>query len=96
MNRKPHSIWRTATAAGSAVLLSAILPVAPIAADAQPDDRGQGNRSAARESGPVVYVHDGRVVAIRRDPLPPGAYGGQGVDYSPDMTAWILHPPCGR
>jgi len=41
MNRKPHSIWRTTTAAVSAVLLSAALPIAPIAADAQPEDRGQ-------------------------------------------------------
>ena len=96
MNRKPHSIWRTITAAVSAFLLSAALPIAPMAADAQPEDGGQGPRSAARGSGPAVYVLDGRVVAIRRDPLPPGAYGGQGVDYSPDMTAWNLGPPCGR
>lgn len=124
MNRKPHSIWRTTTAAMSAVLLSAALPIAPIAADAQPEDRGQGPRPAAGGSrpavlapiaadtqpedrgqgprpaaggsGPAVYVLDGRVVAIRRDPLPPGAYGGQGVDYSPDMTAWNLGPSCGR
>jgi hypothetical protein len=43
-----------------------------------------------------VYVLNGRVVAIRRDPLPPGAYGGQGVDYAPDMTAWILGPHCAQ
>jgi hypothetical protein len=96
MNRKPHSIWRTTTAAVSAVVLGAVLPTGPIAADAQPADRGQGPRSAARGSGPAVYVLDGRVVAIRRDPLPPGAYGGQGVDYSPDMTAWILDPSCSQ
>src|SRR5262245_59104209 len=99
MNPKPHSIWRTTTAAVSAVsavVLSAVLPIAPTAAYAQPDDRGQAPRSATRGSGPAVYVLDGRVVAIRRDPLPPGAYGGQGVDYSPDMTAWILGPQCGQ
>jgi hypothetical protein len=94
MNRKPHSIRRTTTAAVSAILLGAVLPIGPIAADAQPEDRGQEPRTAAHGSGPAVYVLDGRVVAIRRDPLPPGAYGGQGVDYSPDMTAWILSPPC--
>jgi hypothetical protein len=87
--------WKRTTAATvPAILLSAVLPIAPIAADDQPD-RGEGPQSAARGSGPAVYVLDGRVVAIRRDPLPPGAYGGQGVDYSPDMTAWILGPPCG-
>ena len=96
MNRKPLSIWRTTTAAVSAVLLSAALPTAPIDANAQPEDRGQGPQSATRASGPAVSVLDGRVVALRRDPLPPGAYGGQGVDYSPDMTAWILGPHCGQ
>jgi hypothetical protein len=94
MNRKSLSTWRTTTAAVSAVVLSTVLPTAPIAANAQPEDRGQGPRSAAHGSGPAVYVLDGRVVAIRRDPLPPGAYGGQGVDYSPDMTAWILGSHC--
>ena len=94
MNRKPRSVWRRITAAVSAVLLCAVLPTVPIAANAQPEDRGQGPRSAARGSGPAVYVLDGRVVAIRRYPLPPGAYGGQGVDYSPGMTAWILGSHC--
>jgi hypothetical protein len=94
MNRKPLSIWRMTTLAVSTLLLSAVLPTAPITANAQPEDRGQGSRSAARGSGPAVYVLDGRVVAIRRSPLPPGAYGGQGVDWSPDMTAWILDPQC--
>lgn len=93
MKRKPLPIWRATSAAVSAVLLSAVLPTAPIAATAQPEDR---EGSAARASGPAVYVLDGRVVAIRRDPLPPGAYGGHGVDYSPDMTAWILGPQCGQ
>jgi hypothetical protein len=109
MNRKPLSIRRPTTVAVSAVLLSAVLPTAPVAADAEPEDHGPGSWSpargsgpaalgsgpAARGSGPAVYVLDGRVVAIRRSPLPPGAYGGQGVDWSPDMTAWILDPPCG-
>ena len=96
MNRKPLSIWRWTAAAVSAVLLSAVLPTAPNAAYAQPEDRGQGPRSAARGSGPAVYVLDGRVVAIRRDSLPPGAYGGQGVDYSPDMKAWTLGLHCSQ
>lgn len=96
MNRKPLSIWRTTIAAVAAILLSTVLPTAPIAANAQPEDREQGPRSAARGSGPAVYVLDGRVVAIRRDPLPPAAYGGQGVDYSPDMTAWILGSHCSQ
>jgi hypothetical protein len=98
MNRKPLFIRRATTVAVSAVLLSAVLVTAPIAANAQLEDLGQGPRSAARGSGPAVYVLDGRVVAIRREPLPqplpPGAYGGHGVDYSPDMTAWILGPHC--
>jgi hypothetical protein len=102
MNRKPRSIRRPTTVAVSAVLLSAVLPTAPVAANAEPEDHGRGSWSpargsgpAARGSGPAVYVLDGRVVAIRRSPLPPGAYGGQGVDWSSDMTAWILDPPCG-
>jgi hypothetical protein len=96
MNRKSLSILRTTTAAVSAALLGAVLPITPIAAHDQPEDRGQGPRSAVGGSGPAVYVLDGRVVAIRRDPLPPGAYGGQGVDYSPDMSAWILGPHCSQ
>jgi hypothetical protein len=94
MNRKSLSKWRTTTAAGSVVLLGVVLLTVPIAANAKPEARSQGPLSAARGSGPAVYVVDGRVVAIRRDPLPPGAYGGHGVDYSTDMTAWILSPQC--
>jgi hypothetical protein len=94
MNRKPLSLWQTTTAAGVAVLLSAVLPTAPVAANVELKDRELGSRSAARGSEAAIYVLNGRVVAIRRDPLPPGAYGGQGVDYAPDMTAWILGPHC--
>ena len=96
MNRKPLPNWRTTTAAGSVALLGVVLLTVPMAANARPEPRRQELQSAARGSGPAVYVLDGRVVAIRRDPLPPGAYGGQGVDYSPDMTAWILGSRCGR
>ena len=95
MNRKPRSIRRTITTAVAAVLVSTVLPAAPIAANAQSEDRGPEPRSAPG-TDPAVYVLDGRVVAIRRDPVPPGAYGGQGVDYSPDMSAWILGPHCGQ
>ena len=94
MNRKPHSFWRTTTAAVSAALLGAVLLTAPTVTHAQPQDRGHG--SPARGSGAAVYVLDGRVIALRREPLPPGAYGGHGVDYAPDMTAWILGPQCDR
>ena len=90
MNRKPRSFWRATTVAVSAVLLGAVLLTVPTATHAQLQGRGQGDGPAAHGSGPAVYVVDGRVVAIRRDPVPPGAYGGHGVDYAPDMTAWIL------
>jgi hypothetical protein len=94
MNRKQRPTWRASTAGAVAVLLGAVLLAAPIAATAQPDDREDGPRAAAGASGPAVYVLDGRVVAIRRDPLPPGAYGGQGVDYSPDVTTWFIGSHC--
>jgi hypothetical protein len=97
MNRKPRSFWRTTTAAVSTVLLGAVLQTATTGStDAQPQDRGQEDGSVARVSGPAVYVLDGRVVAIRRDPGPPGAYGSHGVDYAPDMRAWVLGPQCGQ
>lgn len=95
MSWNPLAIWRMTTAAGAAILLSAVLPAAPIAATAESDDREKGPRSAAGATGPAVYVFEGRVVAIRRDPLPPGAYGGQGVDYAPDTTTWVLGSHCG-
>ena len=50
-------------------------------------ERADPARPSRAGTGPAVYVLDGRVVAIRRDPLPAGAYGGHGVDYSPGMTA---------
>lgn len=96
MSRKPPPVRRIVVAGASAVLVCAALPTAPVAADAGPEDPGQAASPAAGGAGPAVYVLDGRVVAIRRDPLLPGAYGGQGVDYSPDMTAWVLGPRCGR
>jgi hypothetical protein len=44
-------------------------------------------RDAAVESSitdaDYVWVSDGRVVAVRRAPVPDGAYGAHGVDYSP-------------
>jgi hypothetical protein len=96
MNRKPRSFWRTTTTAGSTVLLGAVLLTVSSGSHAQPQDRGQGDGSVAGVSGPAVYFLDGRVVAIRRDPVPPGVYGGHGVDYAPGMTAWVLGSQCGQ
>jgi hypothetical protein len=44
--------------------------------------------AAARNS--YAWVSGGHVVAVRRAPLVPGAYGAHGVDWSPDIVA------CGR
>jgi hypothetical protein len=96
MNPKPILLWRTTTVALVAVLLGAVLPAAPIAASGQIEDRETRSASAAPGSSPAVYVINGRVVAIRRDPLPAGAYGSHGVDYAPDMTAWVLGPGCAQ
>jgi hypothetical protein len=86
---------RTVVAVISALIVGAALPIAPIAANGQQEEPGPLPKPA-NGSGPAVYILDGRVVAIRRDPLPPGAYGGQGVDYSPDMAAYVLGGTCGN
>jgi hypothetical protein len=95
MNQDMRRRWQTGAAVISALIVGALLPIAPVAADAQQEDP-QPAPTPTDGTGPAVYILDGGVVAIRRDPLPPGAYGGQGVDYSPDMTAYILGDPCGN
>jgi hypothetical protein len=78
----------------SAFIVGAVLPMAPITADAKQEEPRPS--IPAHGSGPAVYIQDGRVVAIRRDPVPPGEYGGQGVDYSPHMAAYFLDGPCAK
>jgi hypothetical protein len=92
MNQKTRARWQTGTAVLAALIVGAVLPVASVAAD---DSREAPKPPpAAKGSSPAVYILDGRGVAIRRDPLPPGAYGGQGVDYSPDLAAYVLGNRC--
>lgn len=78
----------------SAVLLGVGLLGVPVGTHAEPQDRGPGAGSTAHVSHPAVYVVDGHVAAIRRDAVPPGAYGGHGVDYAPGMGAWQPSPTC--
>ena len=85
-----HPRWRSATAVGVVMAVGAAMLTAPVAAHPRSDVSG----SSSRESNPAVYVIGDRVVAIRRDRVPPGAYGGHGVDYSPNLTAWILESGC--
>ena len=65
-------------------------------ANAEPDNREHDSSSATGVSDSAFYVLGGRVVAVRRDPVPRGAYGGQGVDYSPDMTTWVIGSRCAQ
>jgi hypothetical protein len=89
MKSNPRPRWFSAASVGAVTTLVAML-TAPVAAAPRADDSG----SSPRESNPAVYIIGDRVVAIRRDRVPPGAYGGHGVDYAPDMTAWILDSGC--
>lgn len=89
MNPKPRPRWLSAAAIGAVIALGAAMLTAPVAA--HPDESG----SSSGESNPAVYIIGDRVVAIRRDRVPPGAYGGHGVDYSPNLTAWVLDSDCG-
>jgi len=91
MKPNPRPRWVSAAAVGAVIALGAAMLTAPVAAQPRPDESG----SAPGESNPAVYVIGDRVVAIRRDRVPPGAYGGHGVDYSPDLRAWILDSGCG-
>ena len=87
-NSRPR--WRTAATVGAVLALGAAMLTAPVAAHPRSDESG----SSGRVSDPAVYIIGDRVVAIRRDRVPPGAYGGHGVDYSPDLTAWVLDSGC--
>lgn len=91
MNPKPRPRWLSAAAIGAVIALGAAMLTAPVAAHPRPDESG----SSSGESNPAVYIIGDRVVAIRRDRVPPGAYGGHGVDYSPNLTAWVLDSDCG-
>jgi hypothetical protein len=90
MKPNPSPRWLSTAAVGAAIAVGAALLTTPVAAHTRPDESG----SPSRESNRAVYVIGDRVVAIRRDPVPPGAYGGHGVDYSPDLTMWVLGSGC--
>ena len=90
MKPNPRPRWRSVAAVGAVIALGAAMLTAPVAADPRPD----GSGSSPGGSNPAVYVIDDRVVAIRRDRVPPSAYGGHGVDYSPNLTAWVLDSGC--
>lgn len=90
MKPNPRPRGLSAAVVGAVIALGAALLTAPVAAHTRPSESG----SPVGESGPAVYIIGDRVVAIRRDRVPPGAYGGHGVDYSPDLTAWILDSGC--
>jgi hypothetical protein len=90
MKPNPRPRWLSVAAAGAAIAVGAAMLTAPVAARPRADEPG----SAPGESGSAVYVIGDRVVAIRRDRVPPGAYGGHGVDYAPDLRAWVLDNGC--
>lgn len=90
MKPNPRPRWLAAAAVGAAIALGAAMLTTPVAAHPRADESG----SAPDESGPAVYVLGDRVVAIRRDRVPPGAYGGHGVDYAPHLRAWVLDDGC--
>ena len=97
MKGKQLPVPRTiAAAAAATVLIGVFLPTAPGPANAEPDDREHDSSSATGVSDSAFYGLGGRVVAVRRDPVPRGAYGGQGVDYSPDMTTWVIGSRCAQ
>ena len=90
MKPNPRPRWLSAAAVGAVIAVGAAMLTAPVAAH----PRSQESGPSSGESNPAVYVVGDRVVAIRRDRVPPGAYGGHGVDYSPDLAAWILDSGC--
>jgi hypothetical protein len=90
MEPNQGSRWLSAAAVGAVIALGAAMLTAPVAAHPRPGE----SSSSPRASNPAVYIVGDRVVAIRRDRVPPGAYGGHGVDYSPNLTAWILDRGC--
>ena len=90
MKPNPRPRRLSAAAVGAVIALGTAMLTAPAAAHPRSDESG----SSPHESNPAVYIIGDRVVAIRRDRLPPGAYGGHGVDYSPHLTAWLLDSGC--
>lgn len=90
MKPNPRPRWLSAAAVGAATALAAAMLTTPVAAQPQPST----SDSAPGESNPAVYIIGDRVVAIRRDRVPPGAYGGHGVDYAPHLNAYILDSGC--
>jgi len=56
--------------------------IAAVGGAPPPADASPGHR-AERPGEVQAWVVDGRLAAVRRSPLPPGAYGGHGVDYAP-------------
>jgi hypothetical protein len=90
MKPNPRPRWFSTAAVGAVIALAAAMLTAPVAAHPRWDETG----SSPGESNPAVYIIGDRVVAIRRDRVPPGAYGGHGVDYSPNLAAWILDSGC--
>ncbi len=91
MKPNPRPRRLVAATVGVATTLAAAMLTVPVAA--QP--RAEGSGTAPGASDPGVYVVGDRVVAIRRDPMPPGAYGNHGVDYAPHLRAWVLDSGCG-
>ena len=90
MKPNPRPSRRSAAAVAALIAVGTAMLTAPVAAHSRPDESG----SPSRETNQTVYIIDDRVVAIRRAPVPPGAYGGHGVDYSPDLTTWVLGSGC--
>jgi hypothetical protein len=69
----------------SALIVGAALPIAPIAANGQQEEPGPLPKPA-NGSGPAVYILDGRVVAIRRDPC---LLGRTEVRVSTTRPTWL-------
>ena len=90
MKPNPRPRWLSAAAVGAVIAVGAAMLAAPVSAHPRSDESGPSPRG----SNPAVYIIGDQVVAIRRDRVPPGVYGGHGVDYSPNLTAWILDSGC--
>lgn len=91
MKPNPRPRRQVAATVGAAAAVGVAMLTVPVAAQPRADDPG----TAPGWSDPGVYVVGDRVVAIRRDRVPPGAYGNHGVDYAPHLRAWVLDSGCG-